>query len=60
MEQARETARKQETVWRVWIDNRQKVVSFHEKDGAGLMEVRSQDLCWSCVTQYAGLQYRYQ
>ena len=50
----------QETLWRVWIDNQQRVVSFHEQKGACLMEFRSQDLFWSCVNQYAGLQYRYQ
>ena len=59
MDKAKEAAQ-QEPLWRVWIDARQKVVSFHEKEGACLMEFRSQALFWSCVNQYAGLQYRYQ
>lgn len=51
---------KQEPVWRVWIDNRNRVVSFHEERGARLMEFRNQDLFWSCIEQYRSLQYRYQ
>ena len=50
----------QETLWRVWIDAGQRVVSFHEQEGARLLEFRSQDLFWSCVNQYVSLQYRYQ
>ena len=60
MEKAQEKARNQDIIWRVWIDNRQRIVSFHEQEGACLMEFRSQDLFWSCVNQYAGLEYRYQ
>lgn len=56
----KQEAPEREPLWRVWIDNRQKVVSFRERDGARLMEFRSQELFWSCVNQYAGLQYRYQ
>ena len=59
MEKKKENAQK-ETLWRVWIDAGQRVVSFHEQEGARLLEFRSQDLFWSCVNQYVSLQYRYQ
>ncbi|MBQ9493280.1 MAG: hypothetical protein IJR54_06030 [Oscillibacter sp.] len=60
MEQANEALRKPEPLWRVWIDSQRRVVSFHEQENACLLEFHSQDLFWSCVNQYVGLQYRYQ
>ena len=60
MDQAKDTEKTPELLWRVWIDTRRRVVSFHEQKDACLLEFRSQDLFWSCVNQYAGLQYRYQ
>ena len=46
--------------WRVWIDNQRQIVSFHEEEGADLMEFRSEDMFIHCVEQYTGLHYRYQ
>ena len=46
--------------WRVWIDNQQRIVSFHEMAGCDVMEFYSRDLFWKCVEQYTGQQYRYQ
>ena len=45
---------------RVWVDNRRRIVSFHEEEGCCLMEFRSWDLFWTCLDQYTGQQYRYQ
>ena len=36
-----------QTLWRVWVDTRRRIVSFHEE-------------FFSCMEQYTGLQYRYQ
>ena len=34
----------QEAVWRIWVDTRRKVVSFHEEEGSQLMEFRSWEM----------------
>ena len=47
-------------LWRVWIDNQRRIVSFHEEEGADLLEFRSEDMFLHCVEQYRGRQYRYQ
>ena len=60
MDKVKESAANPETLWRVWIDTQQRVVSFHEQENACLLEFSSQELFWNCVNQYAGLQYRYQ
>ena len=49
-----------EKLWRVWVDNRRRIVSFHEEEGCALLEFRSRDLFLSCMEQYTGNQYRYQ
>ena len=49
-----------EKLWRVWVDNRRRIVSFHEEEGCKLLEFRSRDLFLSCMEQYTGKQYRYQ
>lgn len=49
-----------EPMWRVWVDNRRRIVSFHEEDGCQLLEFRSRELFLSCVDQYTCMQYRYQ
>ncbi|MBQ9347503.1 MAG: hypothetical protein IJT94_09225 [Oscillibacter sp.] len=47
-------------MWRVWIDNQRRIVSFHEEEGADLLEFRNEDMFLHCVEQYSGRQYRYQ
>lgn len=49
-----------ENLWRVWVDNRRRIVSFHEEEGCQLIEFRSREMFWRCVEQYTGAQYRYQ
>ncbi len=49
-----------ENLWRVWVDTRRRIVSFHEEEGSRLLEFRSRDLFFSCIEQYTGKQYRYQ
>lgn len=49
-----------ENLWRVWVDNHRRIVSFHEEEGCQMLEFRSRELFLNCVDQYAGKQYRYQ
>ena len=51
---------KNEPLWRVWVDTRRLIVSFHEEEGCQMMEFRSREMFLSCVDQYTGMQYRYQ
>ena len=49
-----------DTLWRVWIDTENRIVSFHEAEGCRLMEFRNQELFFSYVTGFMGKNYRYQ
>ena len=49
-----------DTMWRVWIDTKRRIVSFHEAEGCQMLEFRSRELFLSCVDQYTSQQYRYQ
>ena len=51
---------KPEPLWRVWVDHRRRIVSFHEEEGCRLLEFHNRELFLSCVEQYTGQQYRYQ
>ena len=46
--------------WRVWVDPRRRLVSFHEAEGGTLMEFRSYELFMECVGQYASRGFRFQ
>ena len=47
-------------LWRIWVDTRQRIVSFHEAEGCELLEFYSQELFLHCIDQYTSAQYRYQ
>ena len=47
-------------LWRLWVDTRRRVVSFHETEDFELLEFRSQELFLRCIDQYTEQQYRYQ
>ena len=49
-----------QNLWRVWVDTRSRIVSFHEEKDCKLLEFRNRDLFFSCIEQYTGMQYRYQ
>ena len=56
-------AKKQEEerqVWRVWVDTRRRVVSFHAAPGFQMLEFRSYELFQSCIDGYTAQRYRYQ
>ena len=46
--------------WRIWVDTKERIVSFHEKEGWQLLEFKNHDLFIRCVDEYAGRQFRYQ
>ena len=47
-------------VWRIWVDTRQRIVSFHAIDNAQLLEFHDQTMFLRCVDEYTRQQYRYQ
>ena len=49
-----------ESVRRVWIDNKQRIVSFHEVSGFRLLEFHSEDMYMKFLKQYEKQEYRYQ
>ena len=46
-------------VWRIWVNPRRKVVSFHEEENFQLLEFRDRELFLRCVDQYTHQQFRY-
>ena len=46
--------------WRIWVDTRQRIVSFHPEQGFEMLEFRDQEMCLRCVDEYTQNQYRYQ
>ena len=47
------------TLWRMWVDTKRRIVSFHEEKDCQLLGSAARDVL-SCVDQYACKQYRYQ
>ena len=55
-----ETKREKKNIWRIWVDTKRKIVSFHEEEGCEMLEFRSREMFLNCVDQYTNQQYRYQ
>ena len=51
---------KERQVWRVWVDTRRRVVSFHAAPGFQMLEFRSYELFQSCIDGYTAQRCRYQ
>lgn len=47
-------------VWRIWVDTKQHIVSFHAIEDAQLLEFHDQAMFFRCVDEYTRQQYRYQ
>lgn len=47
-------------LWRIWVDTKRRIVSFHEMEDCQLLEFRNHEMFLSCVDQYTGRQFRYQ
>ena len=54
------TRKERTNVWRIWVDPRQRLVSFHEIPGCRPLEFYSYELFQSCVDGYTAQGYRYQ
>ena len=37
------------TLWRMWVDTKRRIVSFHEEKDCQLLEFRSHEMFLSCV-----------
>lgn len=49
-----------QSVWRIWVDTKQRIVSFHPEEGFDLLEFHDQTMFFRCVDSYTNKQYRYQ
>ena len=54
-----ETKREKKNIWRIWVDTKRKIVSFHEEEGCEMLEFRSREMFINCVDQYTCRQFRY-
>ncbi len=52
--------KREDQVWRVWVNTERRIVSFHEAPGCQLLEFRSFELFQSCIDGYTAQRYRYQ
>jgi len=52
--------KQEDRVWRIWVDTRRRLVSFHEAPGCRLLEFRSYELFQNCIDGYTAQRYRYQ
>ena len=50
----------EQPLWRIWVDNQQRIVSFHPEEGFTLLEFRDADLFFRCIDEYTSQRYRYQ
>ena len=50
----------EQMVWRIWVDNRRRLVSFHEEEGCQMLEFYSREMFLRCVDEYTEKKYRYQ
>ena len=46
--------------WRIWVDTRQRIVSFHPVEGFEQLEFRDRELFFRCVDESPRQRYRYQ
>lgn len=55
-----EKSRTAHAFWRMWVDTKNRIVSFHEQENCQLLEFQNHELFLRCVDEYSGRQYRYQ
>lgn len=46
--------------FRIWVDTKNKIVSFHEEEGCEMIEFYNKEMFLRCVDQYTCRQFRYQ
>lgn len=54
------TTRTEQRRWRIWVDTKRRIVSFHEEEGCQMLEFRDREMFMNCVDQYTCRQFRYQ
>ena len=47
-------------VWRIWVDTKRRIVSFHPVEGFEALVFRDQAMFFRCVDEYTRHCYRYQ
>ena len=55
-----ESEKSNSQTWRVWVEPRRRLVSFHRTEGGTLMEFRSYEMFMECLGQYAERGFRFQ
>ena len=60
LEAEKKMEQRTETVWRLWVDTKNRIVSFHAAEGCRLMEFRSHEMFLNYVDEFTGKHYRYQ
>ena len=56
----KEQSKGQEYLWKIWVDNKQRIVSFHEVEGFLLFEFHDEDFYLDFLEQYSKGDYRFQ
>ena len=46
--------------WKIWIDNEEKIVSFHEVEGYECIEFQNERFFISLIEEYAKRKYQFQ
>lgn len=54
------TTRPEQRCWRIWVDTKRRIVSFHEEEGCQMLEFRDREMFMNCVDQYTCRRFRYQ
>ena len=60
LEAEKKMEQRTDTMWRIWVDTKNRIVSFHEAEGCRLMEFRSHEMFMNYVDEFTGKHYRYQ
>ena len=47
-------------VFRIWVDPKRRVISFHPMEGCPKLEFHSRELFFRCADQYPARQFRWQ
>ena len=60
LEAEKKMEQRTDTMWRIWVDTKNRIGSFHEAAGCRLLEFRSHELFLNYVDEFTGKHYRYQ
>lgn len=60
MEDVKTMQQETEPLWRMWVDDDRRIVSFHEEEGFFLAEFHSHEMFLRYLNRYSIEHYRYQ